>query len=779
MANGNFQSSNYAYDLYLYCEWSSKSNTEGNYSDVTITTYLNYYSLYMSAGTNDCSAGVSGVKINQWTGPDIFSGSPGRVRLGSTTVRVPHNTDGSKTCTLSAAYRLNATISGSYIGTMETSASVTLDNIPRASSISSITSSVSMDGNHSVSVGISSASASFNHKIQINLAGTARYISGIVSDRTITYKIPKSWCSYLPNAVSGTATAYLYTYSGSTQIGSPKSATFTVTVPDDVKPTIGGLTAERIDNGVPTAWGLYVRSKSKAKLKMTGTAGSYGSSVQSMSISGGGYSSASSELTTGTLNTAGTNTFTATVTDSRGRKSTGQTSISVVDYSTPAITGYTVNRCLDNGTANDDGTYLSVKAAGTYASCSGKNTMAITVKYRPVGGSWSSETALASGTAKVIGGGEIDVNKSYETDISITDSFGTWHASPPNIPTSFSTIDFRAGGKGVTIGGAAEEDGLVVKIPAKFTNDINIDNNVLNMNAADSGIGFYSSGGGEYPYWRFHANGEMAWIHHWDKDGNIGMPLQFNSDNSIAAINKFFLGDGGLDGSNGLLEIRSSNEASVAYMPNNYDKWVVGANCAGLANCFVWYDSSNGGTRAYIDRNGNFLTAGSIQCGSGGYVLPANANETQKIMFERPSNYEYAARIDVIRNSLRLYTYDRSGTYNNPLNVELDGGNLALSGNVYLNGKSRVCASGKENFKIARGSVAANFVANTQLNLSISFPSGLFSSAPAVFVIAESGSPTSFHYNFTAKDVSTSGATLCLYRGDPTATGMKWIAIGV
>lgn len=771
MANGNFQSSNYAYDLYLYCEWSSKSNTEGNYSDVTITTYLNYYSLYMSAGTNDCSAGVSGVKINQWTGPDIFSGSPGRVKLGSTTVRVPHNTDGSKTCTLSAAYRLNATISGSYIGTMETSASVTLDNIPRASSISSITSSVSMDGNHSVSVGISSASASFNHKIQINLAGTARYISGIVSDRTITYKIPISWCSYLPNAVSGTATAYLYTYSGSTQIGSPKSATFTVTVPDDVKPTIGGLIAERIDNGVPTAWGLYVRSKSKAKLKMTGTAGSYGSSVQSMSISGGGYSSASSELTTGSLNTAGTNTFTATVTDSRGRKSTGQTSISVFDYSTPAITGYTVNRCLDNGTANDDGTYLSVKAAGTYASCSGKNTMAITVKYRPVGGSWSSETALASGTAKVIGGGEIDVNKSYETDISITDSFGTWHAYPPNIPTSFSTIDFRAGGKGVTIGGAAEEDGLIVKMPAKFTNDINIDNNVLNMNAADSGIGFYSSGGGAYPYWRLHAQGNTAWIHHWDSSGNLGTSIKMNPDNSVTVPR---------------LQITNTSDVDAGEVRT--PPLVIGS-----------------ATGQHIEIDGNEIisktngtTGGTLYMGNGGSVvidapstfnnealyksntrLNATASETSDLIFSRPTDYEYEAHMDVIRDSLRLYTYNRSGTYNNQLNVELNGGNLALSGNVYLNGKSRVCASGKENFKIARGTVAANFVANTQLNLSISFPSGLFSSAPAVFVIAESGAPTSFHYNFTAKDVSTSGATLCLYRGDPTATGMKWIAIGV
>lgn len=91
----------------------------------------------------------------------------------------------------------------------------------------------------------------------------------------------------------------------------------------------------------------------------------------------------------------------------------------------------------------------------------------------------------------------------------------------------------------------------------------------------------------------------------------------------------------------------------------------------------------NGGTRAYIDRNGNFLTAGSIQCGSGGYVLPANANETQKIMFERPSNYEYAARMDLIRNSLRIYTYNRSGTYEQPFTLTLDDGIVSTSGGFY------------------------------------------------------------------------------------------------
>lgn len=93
----------------------------------------------------------------------------------------------------------------------------------------------------------------------------------------------------------------------------------TLTVPASVKPTITSLTAERVDGTVPSSWGIYVQSKSKAKLTVNGATGSYGSAIASYSISGGGFAGASASLTMGFLNSYGDITFTATVTDSRGR----------------------------------------------------------------------------------------------------------------------------------------------------------------------------------------------------------------------------------------------------------------------------------------------------------------------------------------------------------------------------------------------------------------------------------------------------------------------------
>ena len=134
----------------------------------------------------------------------------------------------------------------------------------------------------------------------------------------VAWTPPLSFAFQVPDAVSGTCTIICVTYSGDTKIGT-KTCTLKLSVPASVKPSIGSLTAERVDGTVPSSWGIYVQSKSRAKLTVNGAAGRYGSSIVSYSISGGGFSSNASSFTTGYLNSYGSTTFTATVTDSRGK----------------------------------------------------------------------------------------------------------------------------------------------------------------------------------------------------------------------------------------------------------------------------------------------------------------------------------------------------------------------------------------------------------------------------------------------------------------------------
>ena len=259
--------------------------------------------------------------------------------------------------------------------------------------------------------------------------------------------------------MTGTCTITCTTYNGNTSIGS-KTCTLTLSVPASVKPTITSLTAARVDGDVPSAWGIYVQTKSKATLTINGAAGSYGSTISSYSITGGGYTSTASSFTTGFLNTSGTVTFTATVTDSRGRVSAAATvSISVVAYSPPSFSSYLSQRCLSNGTVNEDGTYIRGQVSYSYASCSSKNTITRATYYKKASDTaWTNASAaFSSGTAFTFGGGKISTETSYDIKYTLTDAFTTI-AIQDIVSTAAVVMDFKRGGKGVAVGKVSEVD---------------------------------------------------------------------------------------------------------------------------------------------------------------------------------------------------------------------------------------------------------------------------------------------------------------------------------
>lgn len=160
------------------------------------------------------------------------------------------------------------------------------------------------------------------------------------------------------------------------------------------------------------------------------------------------------------LNTSGTVTFTATVTDSRGRVSAAATvSISVVAYSPPSFASYLSQRCLSNGTVNDDGTYIRGLVSYSYASCSSKNTITRATYYKKASDTaWTNaNAAFSSGTAFTFGGGNISTETSYDIKYTLTDAFTTI-AIQDIVSTAAVVMDFKRGGKGVAVGKVSEKD---------------------------------------------------------------------------------------------------------------------------------------------------------------------------------------------------------------------------------------------------------------------------------------------------------------------------------
>ncbi|MGN8857670.1 DUF859 family phage minor structural protein [Catenibacterium mitsuokai] len=449
MAKSGSITTNESHGRSVKLSWSlSSQSVENNQSTLSwsITGAGSASGWVMTGGFKAVINGTTVYSTSTDTRIQLYNGTS----VASGTTKITHNADGTKSFSLSIeagvyTYAVSVTASGTH----------TLDTIPRASTVSATNANM---GSAST-ITITRASSSFTHTLTYSFGSTTGTIVSKTTSTSVSWTPALTLANQIPNAVSGTCTITCDTYNGSTKIGS-KTCTLTLTVPTSVKPTMTSVTATRVDGDVPAAWAIYVQNKSKATVKINGAAGAYGSTISSYSISGGGYSSTASSFTTGFLTSSGTITFTAKVTDSRGRVSDAKTvRISVIAYSTPSFTSYLSQRATSAGVVNDDGTYIRGLISYSYASCSGKNTVTCATYYKKSSASsWTNANKrFSSGTAFTFGGGAISTESSYDVKYTITDAFTTVTILDM-VSTATVLMDFKAGGKGIAIGKVSEKD---------------------------------------------------------------------------------------------------------------------------------------------------------------------------------------------------------------------------------------------------------------------------------------------------------------------------------
>lgn len=302
--------------------------------------------------------------------------------------------------------------------------------------------------------------ASVYHKVVWSFGSNSYTATTAAGASSTSYTIPLSWLTNIPNATYGSASVSVTTYTtGGTNLGTD-TYSFTITASPSIVPSLT-VAASRINNSVPSAWGVYVEGKSGITLTVSAS-GAQGSTITQYTISGGASATQTSNVfTISPINASGSITYTIKVTDSRGRTASASTTISVVAYSPPSFTSTQAFRCTSGGTASETGTYASVKASRTFASVSGKNTCTMAVQYGlSTGSAYSAATALTNNTTAVIGGGSIDINASYKIRFALTDAFTTVEKIV-NLGTAAYTVFFRRGGNGVAFGKVSERENAV------------------------------------------------------------------------------------------------------------------------------------------------------------------------------------------------------------------------------------------------------------------------------------------------------------------------------
>ncbi len=430
--------------------------TESNVSIVNntskVTAKLYYYGNGVSYSGYQKTWKIT-IDGTTYSGTNTFTTSTSAQLLGTVSKTVTHNDNGAKTVSVSASFA-----TGVSIGTLTTSKSLTLTTIPRVSDIE--VNKTSLFAGEDIIATATPKSSSFTDVITLSMGShTATLTSGEA------YTIPLNWLDAVPNAMKGTASVTVKTYNGSTLIGS-KTVNVTVKVPASAVPSVDSIEITEGVSSVATNFGVFVKNLSQLLVETTAT-GIYGSTISSVKTTVDGITYAGAQFTSNVIRTAGSLTVTVNVTDSRGQTATGTTTVTIEDYEKPYV-NIEVQQSGTTATLTITGKVYAIDATGT-----AKNTKSLLLQYKKVTDAGYTEETLTveSWEFEITQKITIDESVTYEFIATVSDKINSTSAVTQ---TGIVVISRRAGGKGVTLGGEAEQDGFVCKWPAQFDDDLSV-----------------------------------------------------------------------------------------------------------------------------------------------------------------------------------------------------------------------------------------------------------------------------------------------------------------
>lgn len=461
------------------------------------TTFtVKYYLINTNSATYFTNESWSGNTAGTNRSGTVSISGSGTKTLGSWTVTKTHNADGTlPTAARTFSIYLSDTGTIGVGGPTSNSVTLTIPAIPRKSSTSA--SSYSVTAGNAVSVGISRHSTSFTHTVRFTLGAATHSITGVGT--STSYTVPENWINQIPNATSRVGTITLTTYSGSTNIGS-SSVPFTVRVPTDVVPTVGTVTLTRNNKDTPAAWGVWVQNHSAAEIEVVGSTGGQGANVSTIKTVVGNWTKWGDQVSFD-ISGSGTMDFVTTVTDTRGRSASATNTITVEPYEPISLQNISISRGNPNGSSPfdpdaEDGLWGGVKVFYGHTSIGGRNFVKMSVRYRASNsGTWTTaftDAGVSQNTWERFGDASLSLDNSYIVEVTLSDQFSSQEYTG-TISTAFVTMDFLKGGKGVAFG-------KVSTIPDTVEFDFNVRFN-KSVNAVPTGTILPFSGSEEPEYW--------------------------------------------------------------------------------------------------------------------------------------------------------------------------------------------------------------------------------------------------------------------------------------
>lgn len=336
---------------------------------------------------------------------------------------IAHDTNGAKSVTLAINITgYSASGDGDSGWSVSSSQTIALTTIPRASTIGATDANV---GATSV-IAVSRKSSNYTHSIAFKFGSLSGYINDdgeVVSSEVkmtatnIAFPIPTSWYNQMADSPTKVCTLTCKTYSGSTQIGTSQTASFTVTAaPSSSAPTVSG-TVKDVNSATVALTGdsnKLIRYFSNAQCTISATAKN-GASIVEKRINDTVVSG-----NTLTIEKVESGTFVFAAEDSRRYTSQVAVTKTIVNYIplTATVTCTRPDPTSGNATLTAKGNFFK----GSFGSKS--NTL--TIKYKVGSGSWvtvSSGITYSNNTYQVtVSLSGMDYQTQYSISVTIADS---------------------------------------------------------------------------------------------------------------------------------------------------------------------------------------------------------------------------------------------------------------------------------------------------------------------------------------------------------------------
>lgn len=153
----------------------------------------------------------------------------------------------------------------------------------------------------------------------------------------------------------------------------------------------------------------------------------------------------------------------------------------MVEYANPVINLFSVSRCNQDGSPNDEGNCVKCVISANISSVNNKNTKLFQIKYKKISETEWNIVELDSSsydleTIKIIQ--NIDTESEYNFKVVATDFFSFAEYSH-NLSTAYTLMDFNHSGRGLAIGKVSTENAFEVSMDTKLNGDFTINGKTI------------------------------------------------------------------------------------------------------------------------------------------------------------------------------------------------------------------------------------------------------------------------------------------------------------